>query len=597
MPTPRLASLLLLLAGSLLPADADTLEEESAITGSGGGLGIPAFSPDDCRPLSVDFIVKEGDPHASAVVDEITRDLAAIGISVNTSEVDREMWGELMSQGAFNMFMSKTWGAPYDPHSYATSWRQATANAHHVALENLTAPLTRESLMSKIEAVQKELDQSKIAKGWEEILRDVHGEAFNVPLWGERAPYVFNRRLIGVLPGNQLWAYDLNDVRILSGSANVTVAPGSTNGLFQSVGPLNPHLYFPNELFVNNWIYEGLVRYGKDGAIEPALATEWEVTNNGDGQRAVFTLREGVKFHDGSSWNCSVAKLNFDHVLNPTVKERHLWYGLPEIISSWSCDAEGRFVIETSAPYYPLLQELGYLRPLVMTAASAFAEGGTKTDTHNSCTPQSEGGFGPEKWDHLHENVTCVGLKAPIGTGPFKFVSKEVDPADNTTDLSVLFARNEAYWGGAPAIEFLEVKYFNDTDAVEAALLSGDLDMALGIGPLTSSQVRNFETKHSGTFETIRSDVFQNTVIVLNTGMAPTDDINVRKAIIHAINKAPMVEEEFFGLNQVVSQLFPKSAPFSDINLFPQWDYDLEKAALLNCPGYLERRLAAIPWN
>jgi nickel transport system substrate-binding protein len=139
----------------------------------------------------------EGDPHITAVEDEIRRDLAAVGIAVDTLMVDRETYGEMSLRGDFNMIFSKTWGAPYDPHSFATSWRQAS-NEHYVAFNNLTPPLTRDVLLDKIEAVQKETDNIKIAEGWKEILTDIHDEAFDLPLWGERVPYVVNRRLTGI---------------------------------------------------------------------------------------------------------------------------------------------------------------------------------------------------------------------------------------------------------------------------------------------------------------------------------------------------------------------------------------------------------------
>jgi len=61
------------------------------------------------------------------------------------------------------------------------------------------------------------------------------------------------------------------------------------------------------------------------------------------------------------------------------------------------------------------------------------------------------------------------------------------------------------------------------------------------------------------------------------------DDISVRRAIIHAIDKATFLEEEFAGLEQPVDQLLPKSAPYCNVELSPKWGYDIEKAKLLNC--------------
>ena len=71
----------------------------------------------------------------------------------------------------------------------------------------------------------------------------------------------------------------------------------------------------------------------------------------------------------------------------------------------------------------------------------------------------------------------------------------------------------------------------------------------------------------------------------MNTNREPTNDINVRKAIIHGINKAEFIDKEFAGLEQPVNQLLPLSAPYCDVDLNPKWDYDLEKALMLNCGG------------
>ena len=149
------------------------------------------------------------------------------------------------------------------------------------------------------------------------------------------------------------------------------------------------------------------------------------------GAQYTFTLREGVKFHDGSDWNCAVAKLNFDHVLSPTVKQRHAWLGTEPS----SCNSAGQFVLETKNAFYPLLQELSYIRPLTFAAATAFAQGiDSDPDTHNSC---NSGDFG-SRYAFIEDTVTCAGLK-PIGTGPFKLAQQETN-ADGV-DIKAVFAR------------------------------------------------------------------------------------------------------------------------------------------------------------
>ena len=88
--------------------------------------------------------------------------------------------------------------------------------------------------------------------------------------------------------------------------------------------------------------------------------------------------------------------------------------------------------------------------------------------------------------------------------------------------------------------------------------------------------------------ETIRvfhSGAIMNKMLLINSGNPPFDDINVRKTVIHAIQKRAIVEKELSGLASVVDNIFPITAPFCDIDLTPKWDYDLAHASLLSCMG------------
>lgn len=313
----------------------------------------------------------------------------------------------------------------------------------------------------------------------------------------------------------------------------------------------------------------------------PALASSWTIEDTADGQRFTFELRQNVTFHDDTAWNCSVAKLNFDHILSDVVRERHSWFETASVLTSWTCSDAGDFVLETNSTFYPLLQELTYVRPLRFASAAAFSQGADSDPTeHNSCTPK---GFG-SSYEHLEEAVTCLGLTAPIGTGPFKYVSREFlegseetctgTAEDTCVDASVTFARHEGYWGSLPAIETLVIQHYETTDDVYAALETGDLDMVLGTGPLTPKQVRDIQLLNSTTFDVVRSEVFQNALLVMNANKGPTDDINVRKAIVHGIDKAEFIDQEFAGLEQPINQLLPLTAPYCDVDLNPKWDYD-----------------------
>merc|ERR1711912_178615 len=102
-------------------------------------------------------------------------------------------------------------------------------------------------------------------------------------------------------------------MNVVTGPTSVTVSPGAQTGLFKTTGPMDPHNYRPNEFFISNWIYEGLVSYGPEGVILPQLATSWTATDTSSGgQEYRFTLRAGVKFHDGADCNCAAVKMTFD---------------------------------------------------------------------------------------------------------------------------------------------------------------------------------------------------------------------------------------------------------------------------------------------
>merc|ERR1719389_311593 len=70
----------------------------------------------------------------------------------------------------------------------------------------------------------------------------------------------------------------------------------------------------------------------------------------------------------------------------------------------------------------------------------------------------------------------------------------------------------------------------------------------------------------------------------MNAAKAPTDDIQLRKVVMHAIDKASIVNQELAGSAMVADSLFPKDAPYCNVDLTPRWDYDIEKAKLMNCP-------------
>ena len=94
------------------------------------------------------------------------------------------------------------------------------------------------------------------------------------------------------------------------------------------------------------------------------LCISLAAVDSSDIETITFKLRENVKFHDGADWNCTVAKLNFDHVFADALKDPengHGWYSLPAAIKETRCADDMTFILEASIPYYPMIQELSYI--------------------------------------------------------------------------------------------------------------------------------------------------------------------------------------------------------------------------------------------
>ena len=321
--------------------------------------------------------------------------------------------------------------------------------------------------------------------------------------------------------------------------------------------------------------------YGEGGQVLPSLAKSWKKEDSGSGEKYTFTLRENVNFHDGTAWDCSAAKMNFDHVFAGNLKtpDWHGWYGVPLYIDEWECEDDMIFVVTTTIKYFPFLQELGYIRPLRMLSPAAFAEGvDSDPYTHNSCHV----GWGTIESDGGSNDVVCAGIASVSGTGPFSLESRTTV---NDIDKEVIFTTNKDYWNGEPAFDTLKVVHYEDSNEAKTALIDGELDVIWGSGVLSDKDIAAMQGDDDlvGEIQIFHSRDFQNVIMLLNSGNPPLNDINLRKTIIHAIDKSAIIEKELGGLQKVVDNVFPRDAPNCDVDLTPRWDYDFEKANLLFC--------------
>jgi nickel transport system substrate-binding protein len=312
-----------------------------------------------------------------------------------------------------------------------------------------------------------------------------------------------------------------------------------------NVGPLNPHLYSPNQMFAQAMVYEPLVRYGEGGRIEPCLATEWTIED--DGKSYVFRLRQGVRFADGTPFDAAAVKANVDAVL--ANRPRHAWLELVAQIDGLDVLDRATVRLRLQNAYYPALFELALIRPLRFLSPAAIPPGGN----------------------------TASGIAAPIGTGPWKLV--ETAPGERD-----VFARNDAYWGPKPAIERLVVKVLPDPTTRALALQTGEVDLLYGTDLLGGEAFRRFAADPA--FVAALSPPLASRLLVINSGRSPTADLAVRRAILHAVNRPSLVHNILLDTEPPAETLFAPNFPYTDVPLAPFAFDRAEAARLLDAAGW-----------
>ena len=130
----------------------------------------------------------------------------------------------------------------------------------------------------------------------------------------------------------------------------------------------------------------------------------------------------------------------------------HGWYGLPGAIANYTCDGED-FVLRANAPYYPLLQELTYIRPLRILSPNAFVDGIDTSPIYNNSCPTGWGTATCTDGGYVASDdcvsITCAGILYPSGTGPFKFVARTTNSDGNDDeDVQELFIGQQDAGGG-----------------------------------------------------------------------------------------------------------------------------------------------------
>lgn len=281
------------------------------------------------------------------------------------------------------------------------------------------------------------------------------------------------------------------------------------------------------DIFLKMSIVETLVNADTAGQPLPGLATSWTVSDDGTQWR--FTLRPGVKFHDGSA-------LTAESVVNALEVSRSKPGLLDKApVTAIRADA-GQVVIELSQPFTPLLSMLAENRAQILAPAS---------------------------YDATHKVVQI------IGSGPYRMTSLQAPQ-------KLTVARFHDYWGDAPAIE--QASYMAVGRAETRALLaeSGNADMVLNLDPASRSRLKN-----NGNVQLLSVSIPRSVLLKVNAGHPLLNDVRVRQALSMALDRQG-IARAILRYPAAVDQLFPPSvAQWHNASLTPLTHQPQQARALL----------------
>ncbi len=278
-------------------------------------------------------------------------------------------------------------------------------------------------------------------------------------------------------------------------------------------------------------MYDRLLTFNELEELQPSLATEWSVSE--DGLEYTVVLRNDVNFHDGEPFNAEAVKFNIQrHIDLPD----STWYSTYEPV-------ERMDVVDD----YTLKIVLKEVRPLF--AWEGFAMWGAAQISPKAYAEQ-EGNYG----------------NPPVGTGPFKFDSYEAGAV-------IRYVRNDAYWGGAPLLEGLQVRIIPEPSVQALELEAGTIDAIL----ILPKDVQTLQDAGA----IIAEEISPGAVLIsLNVSQPPTDELAVRKAIALAIDRDTIIESVNYGYGEKSRAGVNSASPYYSEDV-PMIEYNPDEAARL----------------
>jgi peptide/nickel transport system substrate-binding protein len=285
-------------------------------------------------------------------------------------------------------------------------------------------------------------------------------------------------------------------------------------------------------------IFEGLTRFMGDGSIVPGLAESWEISD--DGLHYTFKLHDGVTFHDGTKMDAEDVKFSLDR-------------------------ARAEDSVNAQKALFEAISEVEVLDPLTVRVSLSEPNG---LFLFNMAWGDAVI-VAPESIDNIKTN--------PIGTGAFSFT-------DWVQGDRIEIEKNPDYWGTPAKLDKATFKFISDPTAAFAAVMAEDVDM-FSTFP-SPENLPQFEADPR--FQVIVGSTEGETILAMNNKRPPFDDIRVREAVVHAIDRQAIIDGAMFGLGTPIGTHFAPHHP-AYVDLTGLSAYDPEKArALLAEAGFAD---------
>jgi peptide/nickel transport system substrate-binding protein len=315
-----------------------------------------------------------------------------------------------------------------------------------------------------------------------------------------------------------------------AGNANKNGEPKSGGQLIYARGSdsisLDPINVTDGEsIRVTQNMFETLFQYDVNLELQPKLAESYRVSD--DGLTWTLSLKQGVKFQDGTDFNADAVVFNFERWMDP----------------------ENPYHTGGDFTYYPFLyggfkgdpnHKIEYVKAVDENTVEIKLTEKIAPFISYLAIPM----FGISSPDAIKKYGEDYG-EHPVGTGPFKFDSW----AKND---KITISKNEDYYGDKPYIDGIIFRVIPDNSARLTALQTGEVDLVDGMNPEDAGKLEGNQN-----FKIIDRPSFNFGIMAMNTEIAPFDNVKVRQAINMAINKQEIVDAFYSGYAEVAKNPLP----------------------------------------